>query len=376
MNRCPYCGQELNKNNKQCSNCGNLILEEKIKPTISSSQSEQPNLKFKKFIPWVIIIFIIILIIIIFVLLRNFNSPEAQTKILVNAIDNNDAQKVATLMSTKKVPIDDVEASVYIQYIKDEVGMMKFIHDVKQTTDKLNKSNNNDSAYIQNKKGENVLKISKNGTRFLIFNNMSYRAPTKNVIVKPKLDTTYKFKAGGKHRVISAKANKETSIGEYIPGVYTIDTEKDTEYGHFTGQMKFDFRYAKGNTVDVSEDFNEALLKVKLKGKNDLDKNTLNVTINGKEMKYDASKEYGPYPQNKDINVSASGQVKDKTFTSTSKTIKAKDLGNINSAMLDFDEDKISNYISKKTEEESILRHTGLTPISGNYIKTLSLNSY
>ena len=47
--------------------------------------------------------------------------------------------------------------------------------------------------------------------------------------------------------------------------------------------------------------------------------------------------------------------VKDKTFTSTSKTIKAKDLGNINSAILDFDEDKISDYVSKKTEEESIL---------------------
>ena len=82
--------------------------------------------------------------------IKNFNSPEAQTKILVNAIDNNDAQKVATLISTKDVPVDDEEASVYIQYIKDEVGMMKFIHDVKHTTDKLNKSNH-DSAYIQTK---------------------------------------------------------------------------------------------------------------------------------------------------------------------------------------------------------------------------------
>ena len=90
--------------------------------------------------------------------------------------------------------------------------------------------------------------------------------------------------------------------------------------------MKFDFRYAKGNTVDVNENFNEAALKVKLKGKSDLDKNTLKVTINDKEMKYDASKIYGPYPQNKDISVSATGMVKDKTFTSTSKTIKAKDL--------------------------------------------------
>lgn len=369
MKQCPYCGQELNKSDKQCSNCGNMIPKEKNKAT-SSSQSEQSNLKFKKFIPWVIIAFIVVLIGIVFILLRNFNSPEAQTKILVNAIDNNDAQKVATLISTKDVPVDDEEASVYIQYIKDEVGMMKFIHDVKHTTDKLNKSNH-DSAYIQTKTDKNVLKISKNGTRFLIFNNMSYRPPTKTVIVKPKIDTKYEFKAGGKRRVIHAKANQATSIGKYIPGVYAIDAEKDTEYGHFTGQMKFDFRYAKGNTVEVNENFNEASLKVKLKGKSDLDKNTLKVTINDKEMKYDASKIYGPYPQNKDISVSATGMVKDKTFTSTSKTIKAKDLGNINSAILDFDEDKIFDYVSKKTEEENILRVT-LEPFFNQY--TYALN--
>lgn len=370
MKKCPYCGQELNESDKHCSNCGNIIPKEKNKTTLSS-QTEQSNLKFKKFIPWVIIFFIIILIGVIFILLRNFNSPEAQTKILVNAIDNNDAQKVATLISTKDVPVDDEEASVYIQYIKDEVGMMKFIHEIKQTTDKLNKNNDNDSAYIQTQSGKNVLKISKNGTRFLIFNNMSYRPPAKSVIVKPKLDTKYEFKAGGKRRIINAKANKATSIGKYIPGVYTIDAEKDTEHGHFTGQMKFDFRYAKGKTVDVSENFNEASLKVKLKGKSDLDKDTLKVTINGKDMKYDASKEYGPYPQNKDISVSASGKAKDKTFTSTSKTIKAKDLGNINSATLNFDEDKISDYISKKTEEENVLRLT-LEPFFNQYAYALN----
>ncbi|RNB38245.1 hypothetical protein EDM29_15385, partial [Staphylococcus aureus] len=61
--------------------------------------------KIRKFIPWAIVGFIIILLIIVFILVRNYNSPEAQTKILVNAIDNNDSQKVATLMSTKATHI-------------------------------------------------------------------------------------------------------------------------------------------------------------------------------------------------------------------------------------------------------------------------------
>ena len=42
MKQCPYCGQELNKSDRQCSNCGNMIPKEKNKAT-SSSQSEQSN---------------------------------------------------------------------------------------------------------------------------------------------------------------------------------------------------------------------------------------------------------------------------------------------------------------------------------------------
>lgn len=48
--------------------------------------------------------------------------------------------------------------------------------------------------------GNNYLRVSKNGTRLLIFDNMSYTAPTKKAIVKPKLDTKYEFKDGGKRK--------------------------------------------------------------------------------------------------------------------------------------------------------------------------------
>ena len=47
---------------------------------------------------------------VLFFLLKNFNSPDAQAKILVNAVDNNDTQKVATLLSTKDNKVDPDEA--------------------------------------------------------------------------------------------------------------------------------------------------------------------------------------------------------------------------------------------------------------------------
>ena len=75
--------------------------------------------------------------------------------------------------------------------------MKKFARDIKSTVETLNKS---DSKEAINLKRVQVITtyVSKNGTRLLIFDNMSYTAPTKKAIVKPKLDTKYEFKDGEK----------------------------------------------------------------------------------------------------------------------------------------------------------------------------------
>ena len=99
-------------------------------------------------------------------------------------------------------------------------------------------------------------------------------------------------------------ANKTTSLGTYIPGIYSVDAKKKQNMESLVVN-KFDFRYGKSNTVEVKQNFNEALLTVKLKGKSDLDKDSLKVEINDKQMKYSSSREYGPYPQTKDVTVCA-----------------------------------------------------------------------
>ena len=100
-----------------------------------------------------------ILIVILFFLLKIFN--RAQTKILVNAVDNNDTQKVATVLSTKDNKVDPDEAKEYIKYIKSEVGMKSFKSDIKETVSKLNKNNSSVASYIQTRSGQDVLRISK-----------------------------------------------------------------------------------------------------------------------------------------------------------------------------------------------------------------------
>ncbi|MEO4434206.1 hypothetical protein ABC925_18410, partial [Staphylococcus aureus] len=87
--------------------------------------------------------------------------------------------------------------------------------------------------------------------------------------------------------------------------------------------LKFDFRQSNSETVDVTEDFEEANITVTLKGDTKLNDSSKKVTINDREMAFSSSKTYGPYPQNKDITISASGKAKGKTFTTQTKTIKA-----------------------------------------------------
>lgn len=357
MKICPNCGRKVRDDEKICPECGHHFEESALYRKSADDPPSENNLKLKKIVPWAIGIFILILVIILFFLLRNFNSPEAQTNILVNAINNNDDQKVATLLSTKEKQVDADEAEVYIKYIKDEIGMKQFTNSIENTVQKLNKNKSSVASYIQTKSGQDILRVSKNGTRYIFFDNMSFTAPTKQPIVKPKVQTKYEFKSNGKKKTIVAEANKNTPLGNFIPGVYKIPATKTTKNGEFYGTLDFDFRESNSETVDVNENFEEANVSVKLKGDTKLDDSSKKVTINDRTMDFSSSKSYGPYPKNKDINISASGKAKGKTFTTTTKIIKADDLKDNTEVTLEFDDEDIDDYVAKKEREENSLKN-------------------
>lgn len=119
---------------------------------------------------------------------------------------------------------------------------------------------------------------------------MSFTAPTKQPIVKPKEKTKYEFKSGGKKKMVIAEANKVTPIGNFIPGTYRIPAMKSTENGDFAGHLKFDFRQSNSETVDVTEDFEEANISVTLKGDTKLNDSSKKVTINDHEWHFQVPK--------------------------------------------------------------------------------------
>ena len=137
MQKCPKCGGNIRIGQRRCSHCGYRIestSNEKMTRT-SKENKKTVNSKARKIIPWGIAAFIIILLVIIFILLKNFNSPEAQSEILINAVDNNDTQKLSTLLSTQNNSVDENEAKAYIKYIKKEVGMKQYTNCLLYTSD-------------------------------------------------------------------------------------------------------------------------------------------------------------------------------------------------------------------------------------------------
>ena len=52
--------------------------------------------------------------------------------------------------------------------------MKKFARDIKSTVETLNKSDSKEAINLKTRAGNNYLRVSKNGTRLLIFDNMSY----------------------------------------------------------------------------------------------------------------------------------------------------------------------------------------------------------
>lgn len=337
----------------------------------TTTANENINQSLRKMIPWGIGTFIIILLIILFFLLKNFNSPEAQAKIFVNAVKNNDTQRIANILSTRENKVGGDEADTYIKYIKHEIGLKKFDKEVNDTVHDIDKKNK-DAGYIKTPDGNNVLRVTMNGRRYIFFDNIGFSTLTKKAIIKKKAKTTYVFQADDKKRKIIAEPNETTMLGNFIPGDYKIPATKENDNGKFVGYLTFSFKNSNSETVDVHENFPEANLNIKLEGADQLDSKNTKVKINDKQFSYDHAKLYGPYPVTDEIEVSAEGKVKGKTFKSDTLKLYPNELKSNTPVRLKFEKDKIDNYVKEKEKEENSLKNK-VTKFFNKY--TIALNT-
>ncbi|PTH32032.1 teicoplanin resistance protein VanZ [Staphylococcus agnetis] len=359
MKQCPHCNHHQLGEDMRCTYCYHQVsfskqslkhTSPKLKTREEAEQSAK-QIKMRQMIPIAIVGFILILLIILFLLLRNYNSPEAQAELLVNAIDNDDASRVSTLLSSKANKVGRKEAATYIQFIKKEIGMRQFEKNVYHTVHQLDK-NSTVAKYIKTKDHVDVLRISKNGRRYLIFDNLSFQAPTKQAEVKANLDATYHFEADGRPKNVLAKKGQTVSLGNYIPGDYVIPARKETDRGTFDGKLRFNSKSSQNEVMKVTEDFETAQVDINLKNTAGLNQEKT-VIINGERLPYTSEQGFGPFPVNKDLTIQAEGKSHGKTFKTEEKVIKKNDLKTVNAVTLSFDESEIEEH--NKDQEDNIL---------------------
>lgn len=336
----------------------------------STERRNRTEQTLRKMIPYGIGTFIVILLIILFFLLKNYNSPEAQANILVNAIKNNDTQRISTIFSTRDNKVGSEEADTFIHYIKSEIGLKKFDKELTEKVHNLDQ-NNQDASYISTPDGNEILRITKNGRRYIFFDNIGFSTMTKKAIIQPKTKTTYIFKADDRKRKVIAEANKKTMLGNFIPGDYKIPASKETLNGTFSGHITFNFKNSNSETVEAHEDFPEANLNIKLAGADKLSDKSKEVTINKSSYHYSHARLYGPYPVTSVIEVSAKGTVKGKTFKSDTMKLYPSDLKKNTPVTLHFEKDKIDKYVDEKEKEEKSLKNK-LTRFFDKYTAALN----
>ncbi|MDP4449229.1 teicoplanin resistance protein VanZ [Staphylococcus hyicus] len=374
MKPCPHCKHQRLGDDMICAQCHYQVSfskqslkhpSPKLKTREEAEQSEK-QIKLRQIIPVAIFGFILILLFILFLLLRNYNSPEAQAELLINAIDNDDASRVSTLLSSKGNKVGRKEAATYIQFIKKEIGMRQFEKSVYHTVHQLDK-NSTVAQYIKTKDQINVLRISKNGRRYLIFDNLSFQAPTKQAEIKANLDATYQFEADGRQKSVVVKKGQTVSLGNYIPGDYVIPAKKETNRGTFEGKLRFSSKSSHNEVMKVTEDFDTAQVDINLKNTSGLDEKKT-VIINGEKLPYTSEQGFGPFPVNKDLTIQAEGKSHGKTFKTEEKVIKKNDLKTVNAVTLSFDESEINDF--NKEHEDTILNK--INDFFKSYTGTLS----
>src|SRR5699024_6408383 len=123
-------------------------------------------------------------------------------------------------------------------------------------------------------------------------------------------------------------------------------------------------------TVDVSEDFNEAYIVVDLKGASEIDKDTVKVKVNDKTYDYAKNQEIGPYPKTKELTVSAEGQAKKKTFKSAETVIKTDNLKDKKEKEENSFRNKVINFFGNYTAAMNSAHSQSNFNLVSSYLKT------
>lgn len=353
MKYCSNCGQPLREGVKVCTNCGTPVRNDgpnyKHSEQRFSHQQPRSNKSNKK--TWLIVaivLAIIIALVVIFTIAKNQMSPEKQATHIAHAIKKDDAKSLSKQLTSNDHRLSEEEARAYLKYIKAENDLKHVADKVEENTKDIKNNHYNNLSVDAN--GNNILNISKDGKKYVFFDNYQFNVPQKSItlVSSDSGEITYEFN-GDKHH-ISVEKDDDKELGTFPIGDYNLKASKDMEGKNFKGAITIDM--SESDSI-AYESFKQKRFNVDTEGGYILD--NVKIYANGKEIGDGFSSEtYGPYDPDEEVIVHAEGSYEGKTFKSNSVNVASaseKD-GGVTDVTVKFDEEAIDQYVDKKSDEK------------------------
>lgn len=358
MKYCSNCGHPLRDGVKVCTNCGTPVYQHRNNQNqhhqYHNSSKHQPyssNGNKKTLIITIIIIVLIIIFIALFLILKSQLSPEKQASQIAHAVKQDDAKTLSKEVTSgsNNNHLSEGEARAYLNYIKEEDDLTNVGNNIEQNAKVV--KNHQYKTISVDANGNNILNISKDGKKYLFFDNYQFNVPQHSVSLMPSNSgkVTYQFD-GEKHTIIAEK-DEEKRLGTFPIGNYNLKATKNIDDKTFKGAIVINM---SDDTSTAYESFKQKRFNVYVDGDYDLDH--VKIYANGKEIGDESSSEtYGPYDPDEDVVVHAEGSYKGKTFKSNSVNVASAsdDDGGVTDVDLKFDEDEIDKYVDDDIESES-----------------------
>lgn len=358
MKYCSNCGQPLREGVKVCTNCGAPVKATKDQKSnhdnqknktqhVHSNHTQKSNKKMWMIIGIIALLFIALII--AFSILKSQFSPEKQASNIAHAIKKDDEKALSKEVTSGDENLNKEEARAYLDYIKEEDDLNNVANHVEQTAKDVKDKHYKNLSVDAN--GNNVLNISKDGKKFVFFDNYNFNIPQRSISMYPNESGTITYDLNGNKKHISVDEGDSKSLGTFPIGNYNLKATKEIDDQKFNGALVIDMSQ---NGATATESFKQIRFNVYTEGDYMLD--NVKVYANNKEIGEASSSEtYGPYDPNEKVIVYAEGTYEGKTFKSDSVNVTSSsdDDEDVTDVTVRFDDDAIDNYVDQKLESDS-----------------------
>lgn len=292
MKFCGNCQKQVADHLNFCPECGNKV--EVIVENTAAPQAEIQPVKKKKNI--VLLVLVVIFAALLFGAYQfgayKF-SKEKQVKALIEAFDNKDSDKIASIVKvddpTLKVTTDNVKA--YLRYMKDNPSYYKELvaYLQQQTVDQ--KLVDNKDAFVDGK-------IIEDGKQWFIYPKYKLSIKSYYMTIETNAKAAEIYVSDKKVTSISnEKSSKE--IGPYFPGTYVVKATAKTDLAALESEKEVELAGQKDGKVTV---------KLPLEGNYvtiESDADDADVYVNGKKRGKlkNGSYKLGPVPKDETVEV-------------------------------------------------------------------------